>query len=154
MFDAGVNNGDESGGEGSATLPQNSVAVRPEKLRAVIVEDEAIIAIDIEDILTDLGVEVIGSALTAEQAVDLAEAGRPDFVTMDIRLQGDRDGVSAALEIYERFGIRSIFISAFIDPATVARAAQASPLSWLSKPLRRDRLEGVVRNIQPPSGTP
>lgn len=152
MFDAVANNRDEGADEASARLPRGSTSARLEKLRAAIVEDEAIVAIGIEDMLIDMGVEVVGTALSAAQAVDLAEAARPDFMTMDVRLQGYRDGVSAALEIYERFGIRSIFMSAFIDSGTVARAARASPLAWLSKPLHRTRLEEILREIQSPSG--
>jgi DNA-binding NarL/FixJ family response regulator len=92
---------------------------------------------------------VVGVALTAEEAVRLAEEERPDVMTMDIRLRGERDGISAALEIFERFGIRSVFVSAYGDAATVARARTASPLGWITKPLRRDQFEEPLRTIWP-----
>lgn len=123
-------------------------AVRPEKLRIGIVEDEAIIAIELEDLLSSLGAEVVGIALSAEQAVRLAESERPACMTMDIRLQGQRDGISAAIEIYERFGIRCIFVSAYGDPETVARGARARPLGWLSKPLREQSLRAALDDFR------
>ena len=121
------------------------------RLRCVVVEDEAIIAIEIEDMLTDLGVEVIGVAMSAAEAVRMAEAERPDLLTMDIRLQGERDGISAAIEIFQRFNIRSIFVSAYVsDPGTRERAAAADPLGWLGKPVRQDLLAKLLPLKPPP----
>lgn len=132
---------------------QLSPAQGQRKLRVVVVEDEAIIALDIEGQLTDIGVEVVGTAHDAAQAIRLAECTRPDFLTMDIHLQGERDGVSAAVEIFERLGIRSIFISAFNDPETLARGERAKPLGWITKPVRADRLRAKLRLLtdKPPA---
>lgn len=111
-------------------------------LRVLIVEDEALISLELEERLLALGLEVVGTAQDAAEAVRMAEATKPDFLTMDVQLIGQRDGVSAALEIYERFGLRSIFISAYGDAQTVKRAQQARPFGWLTKPVtRRDLTE-------------
>src|SRR5260370_1612677 len=59
---------------------------------------------------------------------------------MDVRLAGTRDGIEAAAEILERFGIRSIFVSAFSDPTTRARADRANPIARLAKPVADRRL--------------
>ena len=134
---------------GGAASRESAPAVDARRLRVAIVEDEAIIAIEIEDMLTEMGAEVVGVALTAEEAIRLAEDERPDAMTMDVRLSGDRDGISAALEIFERFGIRCVFVSAYGDAATVARGQSASPLGWVTKPLSRDRLEEPLRSIWP-----
>ncbi len=124
-----------------------AAGLKPDRLRVVVVEDEAIIALELEMLLTSLGAEVVAMAMSADEAVRLAEAERPDCMTMDIRLQGDRDGVSAAVEIYERFGIRSVFVSAYSDPGTVERGARAHPLGWVPKPIRQDKLEAGLRNL-------
>lgn len=124
-----------------------AAGLKPDRLRVVVVEDEAIIALELEMLLTSLGAEVVAMAMSADEAVRLAEAERPDCMTMDIRLQGDRDGVSAAVEIYERFGIRSVFVSAYSDPGTVARGERAHPLGWVPKPIRQDKLEAGLRKL-------
>lgn len=121
-------------------------AARP--LRVVVVEDEAIIAMEIEFILQDLGAEVVGIASTAAEALSLARLHRPDFATMDISIKGDRDGVSAAMELYESFGIRSIFVSAFGNDETMERAAAARPLGWVKKPFGSEDLEHALGRVR------
>jgi two-component system, response regulator PdtaR len=123
------------------------LVVRP---RVLVVEDDAIIAFDIEDTLSQLGFEVVGTAMSAEEAVNLAEALRPDCLTMDIRIRGPRDGVSAAIEIYERFGIRSVFVSAFAGSAEAERAAAARPLGWVGKPISREALRSALMGLDGP----
>lgn len=119
----------------------DSPAPRTASMRVVIVEDEVIIAFELEDILKNLGAEVVGMAMSADEALRLVDAQRPDCVTMDISLKGDRDGISAALEIYARFGIRSLFVSAYGDAGARARAEPARPLGWIAKPIREDELD-------------
>ena len=75
--------------------------------RILIVEDNWLVAIEMEAALSDAGYQVIGIAMSADQAVQLCETERPDAVLMDVRLQGQRDGVDAAIEVRARFGIRS-----------------------------------------------
>ena len=104
-------------------------------LRVLIVEDEALIALELEEMLLTLGLEVVGTAQSADEAVRTAAATKPDFVTMDVSLLGARDGVSAAAEIYARFGLRAVFITAYGDPRTVERAEPACPLGTISKPV-------------------
>ena len=116
-------------------------------LRVLVVEDEAIIAMEIEMMLQDLGAEVVGIAMTAEEAVRLAETHRPACATMDIRIKGERDGVSAAIEIYDRLGIRSIFVSAFGNDETRARAASARPFAWVKKPFDLDALKSALDRV-------
>jgi DNA-binding NarL/FixJ family response regulator len=116
----------------------------PRKLRAMIVEDEFIIALELEAVLEELGVEIVASAGTVDKAVRLAEEIRPDFVTMDIKLPGGRDGISGAVEIFQRFGIRSIFVSAYKDDEMLARAEAAQPLGWVRKPVATAALRAVL----------
>lgn len=114
------------------------------KLRALVVEDEFIIALELEMLLSELGIEVVGSANTGEKALALIAESKPDFVTMDIRLPGERDGISTAVEIFGRHGIRSIFVSAYKDPELFERAQAAQPLGWVRKPVSLGALRAVV----------
>ena len=99
----------------------------------------------------------MGIAHSADNAVAMAKAMRPDIILMDIRLVGKRDGIDAAREIYETTGIRCIFATAHGDPETVARAEAAAPLGWLHKPYGRDSLLATVEEClrilgRPPQG--
>jgi CheY-like chemotaxis protein len=113
-------------------------------LRVLIVEDEFYIALDVEASLGALGHTAVGIAVSADEAVRIAEAERPDVVLMDIRLAGVRDGIDAADEIYARFGIRSLFVTANTDAQTRRRAAAANPIGFLEKPLSLQRLQAAL----------
>ena len=112
--------------------------------QVLIVEDEFFVALDLETTLQGFGFEVVGVANNAADAVRLAEAHRPSVIVMDVRLFGERDGVDAAIEIFERFGIRSVFASAHNDPGTMARASRANPAGWLAKPYSSKSLLAAV----------
>ena len=90
--------------------------------------------LDIEAMLTAAGHDVVAAADTAEAAVAIAEKERPDLMIMDVRLLGGGDGVNAAIEIWERFGIRSLFASANLDSTMRARANRANPVGFVDKP--------------------
>lgn len=113
--------------------------------RIMIVEDDFLVASEMEGALTQVGFEVIGIASTAEQALELAAAGRPVLAVMDIRLGGKRDGIDAALELFANHGIRCVFATAHQTPDTRARAAAANPLTWIAKPYTMLSLIDAVR---------
>ena len=115
------------------------------KPRVLIVDDEWLISVQLEQMLTAAGFEVVGTAADAASAVALAGRERPDLVLMDIRLSGPVDGIEAAREILDRFGIRSLFVSAHSDQATVARGRAAQPAGWLPKPFTEAELLQAVR---------
>jgi CheY-like chemotaxis protein len=117
------------------------------KLRVLIVEDEFFIALDTEEQLHALGHTVVGTAVSAEEAIRIAGVERPDLVLMDIRLVGHTDGIAAALEIRSRYGVESIFVTANTDPTTLARAQSINPLGVLQKPLTRDRLRAQLARL-------
>ena len=110
----------------------------------LIVEDEFFVALDLETTLRTAGFDVVGVTGNAVEAVRLAEAHQPSVVIMDVRLAGDRDGIDAAIEIFERFGIRCIFATAHHDPGTIARASRANAAGWLSKPYSSESLLAAV----------
>ncbi len=99
-----------------------------------MVEDDAIVAWGLENLLAEIGHSAECTAGSAEEAVEAAATHRPDLVIMDIRLRGDRDGIDAAKEIVERFGIPVLFLTGYSDPQTLGRAKTAEPLGVLSKP--------------------
>lgn len=120
--------------------------------RILVVEDEFFVAMELETALGDAGFDVVGVASSADEAVRLAKAHRPALVLMDIRLIGKRDGVDAALEIFDAVGTRSIFTSAHTDARTQARAARADPYGWVAKPYRMAPLLVMIRAaLGPPS---
>lgn len=110
----------------------------------LLVEDDFLVGMEVEAGLEGAGYEVAGIAATAEEAVAIAAARRPVLAVMDIRLAGGRDGVDAALEIFRRFGIRSLFASAHGDALVRARAEAARPLGWVAKPYRVETLLKAV----------
>jgi DNA-binding NarL/FixJ family response regulator len=136
----------------SARAPANGSAPgktprKPKKAttRILIVEDDYLGAAALEGGLAEAGMRVVGVAGSAEEAVQLVKAERPTVVIMDIRLNGRRDGVDAALEIFRSAGVRCIFATAHHDPPTRARAESASPLGWLAKPYTVDSVVAMIK---------
>jgi two-component system cell cycle sensor histidine kinase/response regulator CckA len=102
--------------------------------RILIVEDEFLVARDIEQQLRTLGYEPVGIAGTSEDALSLASTERPQLVLMDIRIRGDVDGIDTARLMADRHRMPVIFLTAHADEATVARARTAQPYGYLLKP--------------------
>src|SRR3989440_11428715 len=86
--------------------------------RILIVEDDYLVALQFENALTEAGYDVVDIASTADEAVQLVPDHHAELVLMDVRLAGPRDGIQAAAEIFDRFGVRNIFVSAFSYPTT------------------------------------
>jgi PAS domain S-box-containing protein len=112
--------------------------------RILVVDDEAIVAHDISECLSHLGCEIVGTALSGPDAIEKAGRFRPDLIMMDIVLQGPMDGVEAATHIREHYDIPCVFLSAYSDPAVLARAKIASPAGYLVKPFEEAGLRSAV----------
>jgi DNA-binding NarL/FixJ family response regulator len=113
--------------------------------RVLIVEDDYLIAMQMEAALSDAGFDVTGVASSAEEALELAAARRPALAVMDVRLGGRRDGIDAALELFGSQGIRCVFATAHYDARVRARAQPAAPLAWVPKPYAMPALVGAVQ---------
>jgi two-component system, response regulator PdtaR len=100
----------------------------------LIVEDDFLVATDLEHALRDAGFEVAGVAISAFEAIQLVKKSRVTVAVVDVRLMGERDGVDTALELFRDYDIRCIFATAHADEQTRSRAAAASPLGWIAKP--------------------
>src|SRR5262249_47979270 len=95
--------------------------------RILIVEDEVIVARDLEGRLAALGYTVVATAGTAEEAVRLAGEHQPDLLLMDVRLRDGTDGVSAAEEIRRHQDVPIVYLTSYADQATLARARATDP---------------------------
>jgi PAS domain S-box-containing protein len=104
--------------------------------RILIVEDEGILALDLQLRLQNLGYTVPDIVSTGEGAVLKAEETHPDLVLMDIMLQGKMDGVTAAEQIHSRLDIPIIFLTAYADEDTLSRAKVTEPYGYLVKPFK------------------
>lgn len=112
--------------------------------RVMVVEDEAIIALDIQRQLTIAGFAIAGKAQTAEGAFREIERENPDIVLMDIRLKGDMDGVQAASIIRSRYALPVIYLTAHTDGTTLQRAQDTEPFGFLVKPLVNANLKAAI----------
>lgn len=112
--------------------------------RILVVEDESIVALDIQDRLESLGYEVPATVASGERAIEQAGALRPDLVLMDIRLQGRMDGVEAADQIRQQFGIPVIYLTANADHPTVQRAKITEPFGYVIKPFEERELHTTI----------
>jgi PAS domain S-box-containing protein len=114
------------------------------RYRLLIVEEEAIAALDIKDRLAGMGYDLLGHATTGELALELTQKLRPDLVLMDIRLQGDMDGITAAQEIRRRFHVPVIFLTAYSEDEILERAKLAAPYGYILKPFDDRELKSAV----------
>lgn len=101
--------------------------------RLLIVEDEILLAMDLEVRLAAMGFSVVDIASTGAAAIAAAEQHQPDLILMDIRLSGSMDGIAAALEIRRNRDIPVIYMSAYGDEETQQRAVSAGASGFLSK---------------------
>jgi len=108
--------------------------------RILIVEDEKIIAFDLQRRLKSFGFEVLGSCSSGPEALEFCAQDRPDIVLMDIMLEGDLDGIETAKRLLEQFQVPCIFLTAYSDPATLERAKAAQPLAYIIKPFKEREL--------------
>jgi len=108
-------------------------AVNGQPRRVVIAEDEALIRLDLKEMLEEAGYVVVGEAADGQQAVDLTESLRPDLAILDVKMPV-LDGLSAAEQIVDSATAPVIILTAFSQRDLVARAADAGAMAYLVKP--------------------
>lgn len=114
------------------------------KKSILIVEDEPIIAADLQDRLIDLGYEVVGNVDSGEEALLKVRNQAPDLILMDVNLAGKLDGIETALLLRRITDASLIFLTSNSDDSTFRRARQAQPQAFLSKPFRgRDLVHAI-----------
>ena len=113
-------------------LNRSEIGAQP--VRVLVVEDESIVALDIQQRLETMNYVVAGAALTGEEALELAHATRPDIVLMDIRLKGPMSGIEAAEHLRVELDLPVIYLTAYADHATLEAARVSEPFGYVLKP--------------------
>ena len=112
--------------------------------RILVVEDEVIVARDIQQQLVELGYEAVGNAVRGDEAIALATQLRPHLVLMDIQLAGEMDGIAAAQILRTRLGLPVVFLTAFAADDTLERAKLTEPYGYILKPFSERELRTVL----------
>jgi CheY-like chemotaxis protein len=114
------------------------------KARILIVEDQIVIARELETRLKGLGYTVVRIALSGEEAIQAASELRPDLVLVDIALKGTMDGITAAERIRTRFGVPAVYLTAYGDAGSLRRAKVTEPYSYILKPFTESEAHAAV----------
>jgi len=112
--------------------------------KIMVVDDEVVITLQLEERLMKMGYEVVGSASSGEEAVDLARRLRPDLILMDIVMPGKLDGIEATEIINAEMDISVIFLTAYANDKIVKRAKSVEPLGYIVKPFRETELQAMI----------
>ena len=125
-----------------------ALAAEPAKkgFQVLVVEDEAIIAMDILGMLKNMGCTESEAVFSGEESVQKVAENRPDLVLMDIRLKGRMDGIQAAHQIFYRYDVPVVYLTAFGDEATIDRANGSARFGYLTKPFEENELRSTIRN--------
>jgi len=113
--------------------------------QVMIVEDEALVGIDIQDNLINYGYNVVGISNTGESALENAAKTRPEVILMDIQLKGKMNGIDAAKQIKQFLDIPIIYLTAYADDKTLSKALEASPSGYLLKPFVPNELHTTIQ---------
>jgi len=117
----------------------------PGKVHSVlIVEDEQIVAMDLQETLASMGYDAFAIATSADEALRRVSERCPDLVLMDIRLKGERDGIETAALLRDHFGVPVVYLTAHADEATIARAKDTEPYGYMMKPVRTAELRSMI----------
>ncbi len=122
----------------------NAIAEIDNQIRArvLIIEDEPIIAMDIETIVRDLGHDVTGIAVTRDEAVEQAKADKPGLILADIQLADDSSGIDAVADILADYDVPVIFITAF--PERLLTGERPEPAFLITKPFHRNTVRAAI----------
>ncbi len=113
-------------------------------IRVLVVEDNPLIAADIEQCLTNINFHTVATAFTVNEAISELAAHTPDIVLLDINLGEERDGIDIAKIIAEKYQIPFIYITSYSDNATIERAKPTKPAGYIIKPFdERDLLAAI-----------
>jgi CheY-like chemotaxis protein/DNA-binding PadR family transcriptional regulator len=112
--------------------------------KVLVVDDEAIITMQLEERLTALGYEVVGMAASGEESVEKARRLRPDIVLMDIVMPGRMNGIEAAKEISGELHIPVVFVTSYADDAIIEKAKSARPYGYIVKPFNELEIKAAI----------
>lgn len=112
--------------------------------KILIVEDEAVVSLDIARRLEKMGYEVIARVASGEEAIAQVQAAPPDLVLMDINLQGEMDGIETADQLAKEYGIPTIYLTAYAGESTLQRAKLTNPYGYILKPFKERELRATI----------
>jgi PAS domain S-box-containing protein len=112
--------------------------------RILIVEDQRLVAADIENTLKKLGYVVVGNVASGEDAISTSVEVGPELVLMDVRLRGEMDGIHAAEIIRDRFNLPVVYLTAYADEETILRAKETTPFGYVVKPFNERELRAAI----------
>jgi DNA-binding LytR/AlgR family response regulator len=125
-------------------LTGNKINAIMSHIRILVVEDEPIIAYDLEDRLKDMNYEVVGLLNTGEKAIDFVKNDQPDLILMDVQLNGELNGIETTAQIKSQYPIPIIYLTSNSDEATFEAARATKPAAFLSKPFRGRDLRHAI----------
>lgn len=114
------------------------------EIKIFIIEDEAIIAEDIAELCRLLGYEVMDTAHSAGQALNILKDEQPDLILLDINLEDDIDGIEIAEYINGHYSIPFIFLTSYADIETLKRAKKTKPMGYIVKPFNKEQLLSTI----------
>ncbi len=115
-----------------------------DKVQVLIVEDEAIVSMDLRYKLESMGYSVCAEISSGEEAVEAASQLRPDVVLMDIELSGEMDGINATAQIRVQLNVPVVYLTAYVGGDTLERTELTKPFGYLLKPFDDAKLRAVV----------
>jgi signal transduction histidine kinase len=113
--------------------------------RILVVEDESIVAFNLQQRLSMLGYDVPAIAVSGKESLELVDSTRPDMVLMDIHIQGDVDGIEVAAKLRETHAIPVIYLTAYSEDSTLERARKTQPYGYLLKPFSERELHATIQ---------
>lgn len=115
-----------------------------DKIKVLIVEDEAIVALDIKKTVLKLGFKVTNCVTNYNDALSSVKTNCPDIILMDINLKNSKDGIQTAKAIQKIRNIPIIYLTAYSDETTINKAIETNPISYLLKPFKREDLKSTI----------
>jgi CheY-like chemotaxis protein len=115
-------------------------------VKILVVEDEAIIAMDIQSILRKIGYVDSEVVFSGEESIEKVAARRPHLVLMDIKLKGRMDGIQAAKLIFHEYQVPVVYITAFGDENTIKKANGSARFGYITKPFEESELQSTIQN--------
>lgn len=112
--------------------------------KILIVEDEAIVSLDMKNRLERMGYDVVGTADSSQETLELARDSQPDLVLMDIHIQGDIDGIETSVLLRKEMDIPVVFLTAYSDRSTMKRAQATGPFAYILKPFKDRELDITI----------
>ena len=113
----------------------------------LIVEDDFIVAVDLQQHLEKMGYNVLDITDNGKDAIHKTEERKPDLILMDISLKGDMDGIDAAKQIHELYDVPLIYLTGYFDEKTLKRADNTRPCGYIVKPFEDKEIQTLIGTV-------